>query len=129
MSDSSVILMRNHRLAVQETLIELPAGTIQPPESPEDCTRRELAEESGFKSHSMELLGTFYSTPGFCTEILYSYVASNLKEVGQSLEPDEKISVEYHSMSEIHKMILSGGIKDAKTLSTFLLYWEKFGSK
>ena len=129
MSDSSVILIRNHRVAVQETLLELPAGTIQPPESPEDCAKRELAEESGFKSYSMKLLGTFYSAPGFCTEILYSYVAINLEEVGQSLEPDEKISVEYHSMSEIHKLILSGDIRDAKTLSTFLLYWEKFGSK
>ena len=129
MSDSSVILILNHRMAVQETLLELPAGTIQPPESPENYAKRELAEESGFKSHSIKLLGTFYSAPGFCMEILYSYIASNLEEVGQSLEPDEKISVEYHSMSEIHKMILSGDIKDAKTLSTFLLYWEKFGSK
>lgn len=129
MPDSNVILIRNHRLAIQERLLELPAGTIQPSESPEDCARRELAEEAGFTTHSIEFLGAFYSAPGFCTEVLHSYVAINLEEVGQSLEPDEEITVEYHHMSVIHKMILSGEIRDAKTLSTFLLYWEKFGFK
>lgn len=121
MPDSNVVLIRNHRLAVRERLLELPAGTIQPCESPEDCAKRELAEEAGFKAHSVDFLGSFYSAPGFCTEVLHSYLATDLEEVGQSLEPDEEINVEVHHMSVIHKMILDGEIRDAKTLSTFLL--------
>lgn len=129
MPDSKVILIRNHRRTIQENLLELPAGTITPCEAPKTCARRELAEETGFKAKSMELLGAFYSAPGYSTEILYSYMATDLEAVGQSLEPDEEISVEYHPMSEIHEMIIGGVIRDAKTLSTFLLYWGKYGFK
>jgi len=129
MPDSTVVMIRNRRIAVQESLLELPAGTISPPESPEDCAKRELAEETGYRSDSLEFLGAFYSAPGISTEIMHSYLALNLEDIGQSLEPDETITVEYQPMQKIHKMILNGEIRDSKTLSTFLLYWERHGFK
>lgn len=127
--DGLVVLIRNRRIAVHEELWELPAGTRQPPESPEECARRELAEETGFQAGSMAYLGEFYSAPGFCTERLFSYLATDLKAVGQSLEPEEEVMPVVRSLAEVREMVASGIVRDAKTLATFALYWEKIAAR
>lgn len=127
MAHDKIVMIRNQRMAVHERLLELPAGTMDPPESPEACAKRELEEETGFRAGALIHLGSFYSAPGYCDEMLHAFLASDLETVGQFLELDEDICVEYYHLSEIREMIRSGEIKDAKTISTFFLYFERFG--
>ena len=118
-----VVMIRNHRVALDRTLWELPAGTLEVGEDPGACARRELIEETGFCAGSIEALLTFYSAPGFCTERLYAFVAQDLREVGQRLEPGEQISVALRSWTDLLSMIRSNEIEDAKTIAVLLHYW------
>lgn len=120
-----VVMIRNDRFAVGETLWELPAGTMEKEEDPIVTAKRELIEETGYKTDQMEYLLSFYSTPGFCNEILHAYVAKELNFVGQKLEETEKISVEIIGWNDLMKMIKTGQIHDSKTLTT-LLYYRQF---
>jgi len=117
-----VIMIRNERFAVNETLWELPAGTLEPNEAPHQTAMRELIEETGYQTERVTPLLSFYTTPGFCNEIMHSYLAENLKFVGQQLEDNEKIQVEVLSWEKIRKMINEGTIKDGKTIATLLFY-------
>jgi ADP-ribose pyrophosphatase len=116
----TVVLIRNERYVVQKTLWELPAGTLEPKEEPLVCAKRELIEETGYKAKQMTPLLTFYSTPGFCNEVLHSYLAEDLEFVGQDLDETEKIETVPMKLSEAYKMIREGIICDAKTICTLL---------
>ncbi|MBT3487440.1 MAG: NUDIX hydrolase [Desulfobacula sp.] len=126
LSQTEVILIKNKRLSIQDTLLELPAGTICPPEKPVDCAKRELIEETGYKANKIEPLGDFYPAPGFCTEQLFAFIAHDLEYVGQSLDPEENIEVEIYKLRKVYNMIEKGHIKDAKTISTFFLYMKNY---
>ncbi|MEM2909638.1 MAG: NUDIX hydrolase [Nitrososphaerota archaeon] len=117
----SVVLVRQYRHAVGKTLLELPAGTIEAGEDPEKCAYRELEEETGFVAGRMEKLMTLYLAPGYSTEKVHLYMASDLKRVGQKLEPDEKIKVAILKMDDVIDMIVDGEIEDAKTVAGILL--------
>jgi ADP-ribose pyrophosphatase len=120
--DGRVVLIRNQRYTVGEDLWELPAGTLEPPESPAACALRELEEEAGYRAGTMTPLGQFYSTPGFCNEKLHAFVATDLVPCGQQLEPDENIRVELVPLATAKQMMQSGQIHDGKTLATLGLY-------
>ncbi len=120
-----IILIRNERFVVQETLWELPAGTIENGETPLQTAEREIIEEIGYSANSIEYLLEFYASPGFCNEKLFVYLASNLTYVGQKLEENENIQVEQMPLKKALEMIHSGSIQDAKTIST-LLYYQQF---
>lgn len=120
-----VVFIRNERYAVGKTLWELPAGTLEPDEAPDDTARRELIEETGYSAAQMTPLTRFYTTPGFCNEIMYAYAATGLAHVGQRLEDSEKIEVKILPWNEILPMIKKGEICDGKTIST-LLYYKEF---
>ncbi|MEE8473479.1 MAG: NUDIX hydrolase, partial [Dehalococcoidia bacterium] len=77
--DDNVLLVRQYRHAVGRQLLELPAGGMEPAESPEDCVRREMREETGFLPHRLKRLGGYFSAPGFCTEYLHLYLATDLE--------------------------------------------------
>lgn len=120
-----IVMIRNQRFAVHEELWELPAGTLEPDEPPDHTAGRELIEETGYQAGRVEKLLEFYTTPGICNEIMYAYLARDLKEVGQQLEETEKIKVEVVEWDRVINMMKDGVICDGKTLTT-LLYYNKF---
>ncbi|MBB6430575.1 NUDIX hydrolase [Algisphaera agarilytica] len=121
-----VVLIRNERFAVQDTLWELPAGTVERGESPDDCAPRELIEETGYRADRVEKLAEFFPTPGFCTELLHAYRAAGLTYVGQDLDETEKITAQAVAWDEAMKMVRDNTIRDAKSIAT-LLYHQTFG--
>jgi len=123
--DGRVLLIRNYRVAVEQELIELPAGTIDLPEPPLECARRELAEETGYRAGRLEPLLSFYSTPGICTERLYAFVATELTPGPTRHELGERIELVPMSYDEALGAIGAHRIVDVKTIAT-LLYYDRF---
>jgi len=117
------ILLRNQRPAVDAELWELPAGTLDKPgEPPESAAARELEEESGHRAGRLERLCGFYPSPGVMSEFIHAYVATDLKQTQQNLEPTEQIEVEVVAIDDALAMTRDGRIQDAKTILT-LLHW------
>jgi len=122
---TTVALIRNVRPAVEDTLWELPAGTLEPPEPPLDCAHRELLEEAGYEAEMMSPLFDFYTSPGICTERMYAFLAEGLNHVGQQLEATEDIVVEPMNLDDVLEMVHTNRIRDGKTIAT-LLYYHAF---
>ena len=120
-SDDNVLLVRQYRYPVEETLLEAPAGLIEDSEDPDDAAQRELQEETGYASRSLRPLGGFWSSPGFCTEFMYIYLARDLVASRLSPDDDEFIEVERQPMSRIPQLIRLGEIRDAKTVAALLM--------
>ncbi len=120
-SDENVLLVRQYRYAVEETLLEAPAGIIEDSEDPDDAAQRELQEETGYASRSLRSLGGFWSSPGFCTEYMYVYLAHDLVPRPLSPDDDEFIEVERQPISRIPQLIRLGEIQDAKTIAALLM--------
>lgn len=117
LSAESVVMIRNWRYAAQAELLELPAGTLEPPESPADCALRELEEETGYRAGRIAPLCQFYTTPGFTNELMHVFVATDLSQTAQRLEPTEQIRVEIMSLGEALAATVDGRIVDAKTIA------------
>jgi ADP-ribose pyrophosphatase len=126
LDDGSVVLIRNRRIATGQTLLELPAGTLEPPEPPIECARRELEEETGYRAARLVELLRFYSAPGFCNELLHAFVATGLTPGRTALEAGEQIETEPQPFEDALRAIRDGRIIDAKTIAT-LLYYDRFG--
>ncbi len=120
----TILMIRNERFAVDETLWELPAGTLEPEEHPQATAERELVEETGYSAGNIEFLTSFYTTPGFCNERMFAYVAKDLTFVGQDLDEGESITVEKLPRNTVLQMIRTGEIHDAKTIATILFYFQ-----
>ncbi len=101
--------------------MEVPAGTLDPGEKPEECALRELQEETGFAAGRIERLGGFYSAPGFCTEYLYLYLATNLTPSRLEADYDENIEVVKVPLTDVARLIRSEEIRDAKSVGGLLL--------
>lgn len=115
-----VALVRQFRYAVGEALWELPAGRIDPPETPEAGVVRELEEEAGVRPARVERIAFFYTTPGFCDERMYVFRATDLKAVPPRPEEDERIELRWFAPHEIDAMLDSGEIREGKTLVALL---------
>lgn len=122
LDEETVLLIKNERFAVQKSLLELPAGTLEPKESVLECAYRELEEETGYLASSIVPLLNFYSSPGFCNEIIYSFVAKGLTRTQQKLDVTEKIEVVPMPLKEALSLVRDGGIQDGKTIATLLYY-------
>ncbi len=120
LDDGRVVLIRNHRFSIDETLWELCAGTLEPGEEPAATAARELIEETGYEARELEPLTTFYTSPGITTERMYAFRARGLRHVGQRLEATEQIEVEARPLAEVLEMIRRGEIRDGKTIATVL---------
>lgn len=114
--DGTVALVRQYRHPAEEYLLEVPAGSLDEGEDPETGARRELEEEIGVTAERLELLSEFYVSPGFLTEKMYVFLATNLTDVGQRLESDELIQIERIPMNEVLEMVRTNVIKDAKAM-------------
>ena len=112
-----VILVRQYRAPLDRELLEIPAGTLEPGESPLECAKRELEEETGYRARRWEKLAEFYTTPGFCDERLHLYLARGLEPLGGN-RPDEGefLRVEEIPLERLEEMLSSGELEDAKTL-------------
>jgi ADP-ribose pyrophosphatase len=125
LDDGRLCLLRNYRVAVGQTLIELPAGTLEPGEDPSVTAERELAEETGYRAKRIEHLLTFCMSPGILDERMYLYVARSLEPGRTALEAGEDIHPLLCTWDEAIEMARAGRIADAKTLVA-LLYYRTF---
>jgi ADP-ribose pyrophosphatase len=122
--ENRVCLIRSRRLTVGKTLIEVPAGTREPDESPLETARRELAEETGYRAAQFDELATYYPSPGVLSERMWVFVARGLTEGEHAREANEEIENLVVSWDEALAMIDRGEIEDSKTLIAILL-WER----
>lgn len=119
-----VCLIRNRRIAVGETLVELPAGTREPGEAPELTAERELLEETGYRATKIERITSFFAAPGILDEEMILYAATGLTEGDPEREVGEEIENLVVTKEEALKMVADGTIRDAKTL-VGLLWWSR----
>lgn len=125
--DNTVALVKQYRHAAGEYLLEIPAGTLNKDEDPLIGAKRELEEEIGVTSDNIEKLIEFYVSPGFLTEKMNVYLATNLKKGEQNLDEDEILTIEKLTFEEAFEMIRSNKIKDAKTICGLILAGAKLG--
>lgn len=123
--DPRILLLRQFRHAADGYIWEIPAGRLDPGESPETCARRELSEETGMQASRIERLTTFYTTPGFTDERIHLFLAGGLEEGEHRREHDEFMEVHPIRWSAALEMIEQGDIVDGKTLLA-LLYAKAF---
>ena len=117
----NIIMVRQFRQAAGEALLELPAGTLEAGEDQFACVIRELKEETGYHSNKLTPLFKSYLAPGYSSEMLYTFLAEDLVEVGADLEPDEFMEIVQVPMRDAVGKILSGEIKDAKTICGIMM--------
>jgi ADP-ribose diphosphatase len=120
--EQQVLLVRQHRPAVGAHVLELPAGIVDPDEEPIACARRELEEETGYTPESLELLARFYTSPGFCTEVLYVYAAHGLRACRAQRDEEEELELVRLPLSEALQRVLETELSDAKTITGLLAY-------
>ena len=123
-ADGNVILVNQFRKPVEKELLEIPAGGIEPGEDPVTAVERELREEIGYLPRKVDRLGGFYSTPGYCTEYLYLYLATDLVPSQLQAEDTENIRLVRVPVSQIPELITSGRICDAKSIAGLLTFLE-----
>ena len=126
--DPRVLLIRQFRHAADDFIWEIPAGRLDPGETPATCAQRELEEETGMSADVLARLTTIYTTPGFADEKIHIFLATGMKQGKHRREADEFMEVHTKRWSEIMSMTRTGEIKDAKTLFG-LLYVECFRRK
>ncbi|CAG1013899.1 MAG: NUDIX hydrolase [Anaerolinea sp.] len=120
-AEGSVILVRQFRYAAGRVLWEVPAGTLEPDEDPNVCAHRELQEEIGHKAGKLERLGGIFVAPGYTSEFIHLYLATDLSESRLEGDSDEFIQVERFSWREVLRKIRSGEIEDGKSISSLFL--------
>jgi len=119
---NNVLLVRQFRYPVGRFLLEIPAGGIDPGEEPIDCVRRELQEEIGYLPRKIDKLGGFYAVPGYGTEYLHCFLATELVPARLVAEDTDDIEIVRVSRDEIPHLIDSGEICDAKSIAALLMF-------
>ena len=127
--DGRIILVRQFRNSLDRYTLEIPAGGVEPNESTRAAAKRELEEETGYKSDTIESLVNIVTAIAYCNEIVDIYVAKNLVQSKQNLDAGEDIDVEIYTVEELQHMIYTGVIMDSKTISAVLAYICKYVHK
>ena len=129
-ADGRIFLIRQFRYALGEEILEIPAGIAEKGENPEETARRELQEEVGFFPGILEEIGRIYNSPGFSTELLFLFLARDLKPSRLEMDDDEFIEVYPVHRDRIPSLLAEGKIRDGKTfaaLSWFLAFRNQRG--
>lgn len=122
-AQEEIIMVRQYRYPVREFLYEIPAGKLEEGEEPLITAKRELGEETGYEAENWTKLSSFYPAPGFCDERMHLYLAEALNETGTAKpDPDELITADKIPLKEALQMILTGEIRDAKSILAILWY-------
>jgi ADP-ribose pyrophosphatase len=119
--EGKIILVKQFRYPLNNVLMEIPAGKLGKNEAPLNCARRELREEIGATGGELIHLTTFYTSPGFCDEILYLYLVIDFEKKENNLDDDEFLKVVELKMKDALSYIENGKLKDAKTIIGILL--------
>jgi ADP-ribose pyrophosphatase len=120
LDDETILLVEQFRIALNKTILEIPAGKIEKGEKPVKCAHRELEEETGYKAKNMEYLGTIATGAGFTDEQIHIYKASGLYEGVKGGDDDEFIEATPYKLQDIKTLIKEGKIIDAKTISSMM---------
>ena len=119
--DQHVCLVRNHRYAVDQTLLEVPAGTIDPGESPDQTAQRELLEETGYQAGRIRRIREWYVSPGVMNERMYLYLCEDLRPGPVEHQLDEQLQAFVVAWEEAMAMAVDGRIDDAKSLLALMI--------
>lgn len=125
----TVVLLRQYRYAAGGELWEVPAGTLEPGESPEACGIRELREEAGLEAGRLRPLASFFTTPGFSDERIHLFLATGLRAVRADPEPEERIRREEIPLERALAMVRDGEVADAKTICALLVSERVLGDE
>ncbi len=125
--DDHILMVRQYRLPAERPLLELPAGTRHADEMPEVCAARELEEETGYSAGNLLLLGSYFVAPGYSSELIYAYVATELTPCDAEADFDERLQLERISIGESCRMAVMGELQDAKSISSILMAAARLG--
>ncbi|HSU79181.1 MAG TPA: NUDIX hydrolase [Candidatus Angelobacter sp.] len=114
--NGELLLVRQFRKALEKEIYEIPAGKLEKGEDPKTCALRELEEETGYKTDSIEKVASFYTSPGFADELIHIYYTQSLKKGTEKLDEDEFLELVSVSLNEAKDMVTDGRIHDAKTV-------------
>ena len=119
--NGNVVLVKQYRKPAEEVLLEIPAGGVEEGEVSQEAVLRELQEETGYTADTLEHLSSFWTTPGFCTELMHAYLATGLRPGSGQQDEDEDIQVVTVPLDGIPDMIRRGEIRDAKSIASLLM--------
>lgn len=114
--EKKIVLVNQFRKALEKTIVEIPAGKLEKGEEPLDCAKRELEEETGYKSEELTFVTSFYTSPGFADEIIHVFYTDALLKGETNPDSDEFIDVVEVTLEEAEKLMLEQRIHDAKTV-------------
>ncbi len=120
-SEGQILFVRQYRHATGRELLELPAGTLEAGEPPENCAAREVREETGFAAEHVVKLGEFFLAPGYSTEYMVVYLATGLRHDPLPKDKDEFITLQAIPADQAYAMALAGELIDGKSLAALLL--------
>ena len=120
-ANGQILFVRQYRHATGKELLELPAGTLDPGEAAESCALREIREETGYAAGNLTKLGEFYLAPGYSTEYMVVYMATELHPDPLPGDLDEFITLVPVAVEEAYQLALNGGLQDGKSLAALLL--------
>lgn len=124
--NGNIVMVRQYRLAVDKWTLEIPAGKLDGDEEHLVCAIRELEEEAGYKSDNIEFLCDTYTASAFCSEIVRTYLATNLVKGVKHFDQDEELVTEEWKPEDLKNEIYKGNIKDGKTVAALMTYFTKF---
>jgi len=119
--EGNLLFVRQYRTAVGRDLLELPAGTRDENETFEGCAAREIREETGMEAGKLQKIGEFYLVPGYSTELMAAFLATELKENPLDADEDEFLDVEKIPLKQAMEMAERGEFQDGKSLAVLLL--------
>jgi ADP-ribose pyrophosphatase len=119
--NGNVVMVRQYRKPVEAALLEVPAGGVEEGEVSEETVQRELQEEVGYRAGKLQHLSSFWLAPGWCTEYMHAYLATDLTPAALDSDDDENILVEQVPLEQTLELIASGEIQDVKSIAALLL--------
>jgi len=120
-ADGNIFFVSQYRIGAGDELLELPAGVLDPGETPFVCANREIREEIGMAAGKLQELGSFFLAAGYTDEFMTVYLATELYEAPLDPDEDEDLQLQVLPKNEVYRRVFAGEIKDGKTLATLLL--------